>query len=286
MRGKRCNAVTPLVSHCRRDRFRRSFGAHNLRGKSFMVKAKLDISQRKTEPGAASKRRAASKPRAVRRSRRPAALPAGPGAALAAAGIDEAELTPKLRRTLLSLMAEAEELRHQLAETRARVASLEKLVDEDPLMPVCNRRAFVRELTRMMAFAGRYGVPASLVYFDVNNMKQLNDVYGHAAGDAALMQVARVLVESVRATDVVGRLGGDELGVLLVQTDKAVAEHKAAELAALIERRAISWHGEKLPISVAFGTYAFLGGQNANAVLDAADREMYRRKTGRERDAT
>ena len=136
----------------------------------------------------------------------------------------------------------------------------------------------------MMAFAGRYGVPASLVYFDVNNMKQINDLYGHAAGDATLMQVARVLVESVRATDVVGRLGGDELGVLLVQTDKALAEHKAAELAALVDKQSISWHGRKLPVSVAFGTYAFLGGENASAVLDAADREMYRRKTGRDRD--
>jgi diguanylate cyclase (GGDEF)-like protein len=250
-----------------------------------MVKAKLDISARKPPRSAAAKRRDAPSPRSVPRAGRGAAPQSGPRDALATAGIDEAELTPKLRRTALSLIAEAAALRHQLTEARARIASLEKLVDEDPLMPVCNRRAFVRELTRMMAFAGRYGVPGSLVYFDVNNMKQINDAYGHAAGDATLMQVARVLVESVRATDVVGRLGGDELGVLLVQTDKALAERKAAELAALVEKRSISWHGQKLPISVAFGTYAFLGGENASAVLDAADREMYRRKTGREPDA-
>jgi len=235
-----------------------------------MVKAKLDISARKPPRSAAAKRRDAPSPRSVPRAGRGAAPQSGPRDALATAGIDEAEPAA---------------LRHQLTEARARIASLEKLVDEDPLMPVCNRRAFVRELTRMMAFAGRYGVPGSLVYFDVNNMKQINDAYGHAAGDATLMQVARVLVESVRATDVVGRLGGDELGVLLVQTDKALAERKAAELAALVEKRSISWHGQKLPISVAFGTYAFLGGENASAVLDAADREMYRRKTGREPDA-
>ena len=122
----------------------------------------------------------------------------------------------------------------ELEEARARISSLEKLVDEDPLMPVCNRRAFVRELSRMMGLAGRYGLPGSVVYFDVNNLKQINDVHGHAAGDAALMQVARTLVESVRATDVVGRLGGDELGVLLLRTDKLLAEQKAGELA---ERR-------------------------------------------------
>ena len=247
-----------------------------------MVKAKLDIDTRTSQRGTPAKRRAAPASRAAPRSRRAAPPPAEPSDALVRAGIAETELTPALRTTVLSLIAEAAELRHQLAEARARMASLEKLVDEDPLMPVCNRRAFVRELTRMMAFAGRYGVPGSLVYFDVNNMKQINDAYGHAAGDAALMQVARVLVESVRATDVVGRLGGDELGVLLVQTDNALAEHKAAELAALIEKRPISWQGQNLRVGVAFGTYAFRGGENASAVIDAADRAMYRRKTERE----
>ncbi len=247
-----------------------------------MVKAKLEIGGHKSQPGVAAKRR--EMPTRPVAARAPAAV-AGPSNVLAAAGIDEGKLTPKLRRTVLSLLAEADSLQHQLTEAQARIASLEKLVDEDPLIPVCNRRAFMRELTRMMAFAGRYGVPASLVYFDVNNMKQINDLYGHAAGDAALMQVARILVESVRATDVVGRLGGDELGVLLVQTDKALAEHKAAELAALVEKQPIAWQSHRLPVSVAFGTYAFHGGENATAVLDAADQAMYRRKTGRDPDA-
>jgi diguanylate cyclase (GGDEF)-like protein len=205
--------------------------------------------------------------------------------ALALAGIDEAALTPQLRQTLLSLMAEKDELRAQLHETRSRIASLEKLVDEDPLMPVCNRRAFVRELSRMMALAGRYGLPGSVVYFDVNNLKHINDAYGHAAGDAALMQVARVLVESVRTTDVVGRLGGDELGVLLIRTDKVVAESKATELAAHIGQRPLLWQGQSIPLSVAFGVYAFLGNEKPHDVLDAADREMYRHKTGRRNGA-
>jgi diguanylate cyclase (GGDEF)-like protein len=226
-----------------------------------------------------------ARPRAVgapapRRARvvMPASLP---DEVLALAGIDEAALTPQLRQTLLFLMAEKDELRAQLHETRSRIASLEKLVDEDPLMPVCNRRAFVRELSRMMALAGRYGLPGSVVYFDVNNLKHINDAYGHAAGDAALMQVAHVLVESVRTTDVVGRLGGDELGVLLVRTDKVVAELKATELAAQIGKRPLLWHGESVPLSVAFGVYAFLGNEKPHDVLDAADREMYRHKTGR-----
>ena len=232
----------------------------------------MDSGDRKSSRGAAMAHPKVLRVRSERRS-----MPE-PGGILAIAGIDEAELTPALHRTLASLLAEGEQLRRELHEARSRISSLEKLVDEDPLMPVCNRRAFLRELSRMMAFAGRYGVPASLVYFDVNNMKHINDGHGHAAGDAALTEVARVLVESVRATDVVGRLGGDEFGVLLVQTDKTLAEQKAEELAATIARRPIAWQGQALAVNVAFGACAFFGGESASDVLCAADREMYRRK--------
>ena len=150
-----------------------------------------------------------------------------------------------MRRAFAALMEEVDQLRRQLDDAKTRINYLEKLVDEDPLMPVVNRRAFVRELSRMMAYAQRYGAPSSIVYFDVNGLKRINDQHGHAAGDAVLVAVAQVLIENVRATDVVGRLGGDELGVLLVQTDQAQAWRKAGELAELIDRRTdrISGHG-------------------------------------------
>ncbi len=176
-------------------------------------------------------------------------------------------------------MAEVEQLRGELAEARARIGFLEKLVDEDPLMPVVNRRAFVRELTRMLAFAQRYAVPASILYFDVNNMKQINDVHGHAAGDAALVAMAQVLIENVRTTDVVGRLGGDEMGVLLVQADQALAERKAG--------RACGAHRGARDDVAARSPFAspspaapmpLRSGDSAGEIIDAADRAMYRAK--------
>jgi diguanylate cyclase (GGDEF)-like protein len=194
------------------------------------------------------------------------------------AGVSEAELTPKVRQALFALMGEVDQLRRELEGARARIGYLEKIVDEDPLMPVANRRAFVRELTRMMAFTQRYGTHASVVYFDINDMKQINDAHGHAAGDAALLQVARLLVENVRNTDVVGRLGGDEMGVLLVQADQPIAERKAAELAAIIAREPLLWQGHTIPLSVAYGVCSFAGDENASDVLDTADRAMYERK--------
>jgi diguanylate cyclase (GGDEF)-like protein len=197
------------------------------------------------------------------------------------AGVAETELSPKLRQAIMGLMAEVDSLRRELGEARQRISYLERLADEDPLMPIANRRAFVRELTRMMSFARRYGTPASIVYIDVNNLGEINDAHAHAAGDAALLQVARVLLENIRNTDVVGRLGGDELGVLLVQTDQALAEQKAAQLAAAVAAKPLLWQSHEIPLSIAYGVYSFVGGENAGDALDAADRAMYQAKRQR-----
>jgi diguanylate cyclase (GGDEF)-like protein len=209
-----------------------------------------------------------------------AAAQAGPARdVLAVGGIPEVELTPNVVRALTALMAEVEQLRHELEDARLRIGYLEKLVDEDPLMPVVNRRAFLRELSRMMAFAQRYGVAASIVYFDVNNMKHINDTYGHSAGDAALVAVAKILIENVRTTDVVGRLGGDEMGVLLMQNDKALADRKAVELADLIANHPVKVEGGTVHVTVSYGVHSFAQGDSAGEVIEAADRAMYSRKT-------
>jgi diguanylate cyclase (GGDEF)-like protein len=77
-----------------------------------------------------------------------------------------------------------------------------------------------------MAFSERYDSPSSLVYFDVNGLKPINDSHGHSAGDADLMRIAGVLVKNVRESDVVGRLGGDEFSIILSQADGATAAKK------------------------------------------------------------
>jgi diguanylate cyclase (GGDEF)-like protein len=207
-----------------------------------------------------------------------------PTDALNLVGLSEGELTPKLRQAIMGLMAEVDALRRELGEARARIGYLERLADEDPLVPVANRRAFVRELTRMMSFAERYGTSASIAYFDINNLKQINDRYSHAAGDAALQQVARTFIDNIRNPDVVGRLGGDELAVLLVQTDQPLAEQKAAQLAGAVAATPLVWQGQAIPLGVSFGVYSFRGGENAGDALDAADRAMYQAK--RQRDAS
>ena len=200
------------------------------------------------------------------------------GLALGIPGISEEALSPELREGVARLAAERDRLRDELAKARGRIATLERLADEDALTPVANRRAFVRQLTRMIAFTHRYGVPASVVYFDINNLKQINDEHGHPAGDAALRHIATVLRENVRSSDIVGRLGGDEFGVILAQTDEAQAHSKAAALAAAIVATPLRWEGLTIAISAAYGVYAFSGADDPQHAIEAADRAMYRQK--------
>lgn len=193
-------------------------------------------------------------------------------------GIPEPELTPKVREALMALMAEVESMRRDLQEARDRLVTLERLADRDPLIPVANRRAFVRELTRTMSYSERYGHPSSVVYIDLNDFKEINDTYGHTAGDEALKHVAEILLDNVRESDVVGRLGGDEFGVILDKSDAEAAREKSDALRAAILATPMPWQDEQITVNVAFGIYTFSGPEDAGHALAAADRDMYAHK--------
>jgi diguanylate cyclase (GGDEF)-like protein len=227
--------------------------------------------------------RRASKPAdsAAERPRRRHGEASGPGDPAALPDLFDIggdALAPELREAIGRLAGERDRLREELARARSRIASLERLADEDALTPVANRRAFVRQLTRMIGFCHRYGIAASVVYFDVNNMKQINDVYGHPAGDAALRRIATALRDNIRSSDIVGRLGGDEFGVILAQTDEVQAGAKAASLAEAIAATPLHWAGGAIPLSVAYGVHAFSRGDNPQQAIEAADRAMYEHK--------
>jgi diguanylate cyclase (GGDEF)-like protein len=179
---------------------------------------------------------------------------------------------------LARLHAERELMQRELAEARARIALLERLADEDSLAPIANRRAFVRELSRMIAFTRRYGPPSSVIYFDVNGMKQINDTHGHSAGDAALRHVAEILAKNVRESDIVGRLGGDEFGVILAQTSQEQANGKAVVLAQAISSTPLRWGKFDITVTAAYGVYSFTGTDDAQVAIEAADKAMYKQK--------
>lgn len=201
--------------------------------------------------------------------------------AVVIAGIPDHELTPRVRQALQSLMEEVATLRAELAQTRARIGELEELADTDPLVGVLNRRAFVRELNRALAMVERYGAPSSLVFVDLNDLKTINDNWGHAAGDAALSHVAKILAAHIRQTDAVGRLGGDEFGIILTQADQATAREKAKALAGHVEADDVQWRDQRFKARISCGVVEIRKGLSADEALETADNEMYRVKKGR-----
>ena len=181
-------------------------------------------------------------------------------------GLNETELSPNVRAALVALLDEVGRLRQELDLTRKRISHLERMADEDSM------------LTRLISYSERYGTAGSVLYFDLNGMKEINDRYGHPAGDEALRHFARLLVANVRDSDVVGRLGGDEFGVILAQADEAQARDKAGSLVELVQTQPVMWQGEALQLSCAVGIHQFSAKQNADEALSKADADMYDEK--------
>jgi diguanylate cyclase (GGDEF)-like protein len=193
-------------------------------------------------------------------------------------GIPPEEMTARVQQAILGLMEEVDSLRRELDHTNRRLREMEDMADTDAMLPIPNRRAFVRELNRMISFAERYGTPSTLMFIDLNDMKKINDTYGHEAGDKALFHVAKVIIENIRSTDVVGRLGGDEFGVILAQADEAIGAQKAQELANIINKQPLDLDGHMINMTMAFGTYTFRSGDQPDEALDKADKAMYENK--------
>jgi diguanylate cyclase (GGDEF)-like protein len=177
-----------------------------------------------------------------------------------------------------ALMEEIARLRGQVARLESRCDELDRDAHRDALVPVANRRGLVRQLDMLIARRARHNTPAALLFVDVDGLKTLNDSFGHAAGDSALVYLAQLMVGAVRQTDLVARLGGDEFAVLLDHADEAAATETAKRLVDSVAGSDFIHHGQPLPLSVAVGFTVIEVGDTAEAVLDRADQEMYRDK--------
>jgi diguanylate cyclase (GGDEF)-like protein len=196
--------------------------------------------------------------------------------------LTQAEMTPRVRQVIGQLVEEADRMRRALSAAMERIKELEKLADQDTLTPLGNRRFFVRELARAMDYCDRHNIPAALLFVDLDGLKAINDRYGHAGGDAALVHVARVLAASVRKSDSVARLAGDEFGVVLSHTDLDQATVKAGELADAIAAEPVAFGDQRFKVSASIGVCLVQPGDNPLETLARADRAMYVNKRDRQ----
>jgi len=182
------------------------------------------------------------------------------------------------QRDPAQLLEEIARLRAEVSRLESRVEELDRLAHRDPLVPLANRRGMLRELETMIARHDRHDTPAAVLFVDLNDLKTLNDSFGHMGGDAALVTVAEKLLEGTRATDCVARLGGDEFCVLLEHADEKSAIETAERLIAIIADGDCSFEGSSMPLSVAIGVTLIEKGDTPATVLARADKAMYRVK--------
>lgn len=165
-----------------------------------------------------------------------------------------------------------------ISQRKRMEASLRELADKDAVTGLINRRRFEEELSRQAARCERYGERVALVLLDLDKFKQVNDTRGHKAGDRVIRAVGRSMLDRVRASDIVARIGGDEFALLLVNLGPEDATMVAEEVRARIERDARQ-RGDQVTASV--GVVHVDGGRaSAEAMLVAADLAMYEAKRG------
>ena len=168
------------------------------------------------------------------------------------------------------------------------MASLADSANRDGLTGILNRRCLENDLAREFDRFKRYRVPLSLVLFDLDHFKQINDTYGHLAGDEALRAIAQRVGGVVRTVDIFGRYGGEEFAVILPGTELAGAEVTAEKLRRTVCDTPVKFGDIELRVSASLGvTEARPDTQNYEALLHEADMALYSSKSsGRNRVAS
>ncbi len=183
-----------------------------------------------------------------------------------------------LHEELAFMRAENIELRHQISELRARFSALQVVADSDTLTPLPNRRCFIREVERVIRHVGRYKSDAALLYLDVDCLKQINDRHGHIGGDAALIHIAYLIRNALRATDIVARIGGDEFGLLIDPSTEVAARTIIEKLDALMATTPFVVAGQNVDVTVSIGYTMIHPADTVEHVLARADSAMYAAK--------
>lgn len=153
-----------------------------------------------------------------------------------------------------------------------------KLAHTDPLTKTNNRTAFDSSLTREIQLANRNSRPLSVIFFDIDHFKNINDTYGHECGDIALSTAANCIKEAVRNSDIVFRYGGEEFIILLSDTDLNGAKVIAERIRQQVENHRLAYGMEVLKLTASIGLSCLRGNDNKDSLIKRADDAMYRAK--------
>jgi diguanylate cyclase (GGDEF)-like protein len=185
---------------------------------------------------------------------------------------------PNVTLSFAIVDSQAERMAHELYESAVR----------DTLTKAHNRRYLIERLGSEIAYARRHGTPLSLVLFDIDHFKRVNDAHGHLAGDAALREIAALVTGMIRVEDVFARFGGEEFVVLTRGIEHGGAGRFAERLRAAVEKLAILAEGAQIKTTISAGYTSLselpVAQRTAEGLIRLADERLYRAKeAGRNR---
>lgn len=190
-----------------------------------------------------------------------------------------------VQRAALSSHDEIVAAQRKVQEAEARIQTLEsqlaqmsELAREDQLTGSLNRRGLDDVLARELARADRRDTPLSIALLDMDDFKQLNDSHGHGAGDEALIHVVKIIKETLRSMDVIGRFGGEEFLAVLPDTPLAEATGVVARLQKELTKRIFVYNSQRLFITFSAGIAQCAPNEIPEAVLKRADSALYQAK--------
>jgi len=187
-------------------------------------------------------------------------------------------------RVAIRLKRERDRLRESADEASRRAQAASEMSMTDALTGLLNRYGLQRALQRELAEARRYSRPLACLLIDLDYFKSVNDTFGHAAGDTALAQMARVLTEAVRGSDVVCRYGGEEFLVLAPETGMKGALALAEKIRLATSERLFGDERRFFPLTVSVGAAELRDSESGNDMIARADEALYQAKqAGRNR---
>lgn len=173
-----------------------------------------------------------------------------------------------------------------IAEQQRRIRQLENEAHTDPMTGLLNKRGFAAAMNRELDRTERQNeTKALLVMFDLDGLKQINDRYGHLAGDAYISGFAKALKRRVRTTDYVARLGGDEFALLMTDVTPEIAIKRIATIVDCLNRDVVNHGSLRFTLAVSHGTAPILPGSDYLMLVDEADGNLYRCKASRKQIA-
>ena len=193
---------------------------------------------------------------------------------------DGATLTGQLEAMRERLAA----LESESAEARSQLATQREMARTDALTGIANRAGFDEYLNDLLKRWHSAPVPLALAMVDIDHFKQVNDQFGHRAGDHALTLVANIIRSRIRATDFCARFGGEEFVLVLWDVDGPTARRIAEQLRAFVESCGCNFQGQHIALTASFGVTSMVAGDTADSVIQRADEALYAAKrAGRNR---